>query len=145
MKKVYADIRAILILGPACSFLFYMYIEKEASLYLFIGCFFFFLNALFFYFIPLWSYDVRGFNCNLLKRNEYSWKDVNRISSLKFSNFVVVLTKDNFMLILTTSFTGHYFEVLADVVKFVQKNNPHAIISPFVLKKLKNPPKFYIL
>jgi len=146
MKKVYGDIRSILIFGPVFFLFLYSYFfDKNATLLGVIGSGLFFFMALFFYVFPVWSYDDKGFKYGIFKPITYSWKDIDCMVSLKYSNFVIAVTKNNFPLILSAIGTRNYFKVLAYVVRNVQKNNPKAIINPRILKKLKNVPKFYIL
>jgi len=144
MKKVYGDIRAIWVFGLWSIILLYGYVDHTTSLWMCVVLCLVFLWSLFSYFFSFWSYNSKGFKIKFVRRYECNWSEVRQINSLTFSNFVVVVAKDNFPLILSPLSTRRYFKVLADVVKHVQKNNPYAYIPPKLIKQLEKPPKFYI-
>jgi len=90
------------------------------------------------FFIPLFTYDEKGFiNPWLGARQEGAWDNVKKVDrGFRFPG-VTVTTKDGQTLMFAYFLTKDSSKALSEIVHYVRKNSPNAPIHPSVLERLK--------
>jgi hypothetical protein len=106
----------------------------------------FFVGALFFLFAllgniyPYFSYDESGLQFNALGIRKYffKWNEFEGVrTTTVFQTGIGVYTKNGNQVFLSSYGTRNFLKVLSDIVRYVRKNNPNAIIDRSVLKRLE--------
>jgi hypothetical protein len=141
-KKIYSNLNTffVCLVFIVCSY--FLRVEFGVWIYIWMCfCSLGILVGLITYFVPFYRYGEEGICVKFGNQFfiNYRWKDVNSIRSFPTlaSHFTWISMEDKGGVILLPWITRNYFDVLGDIVKFVQTQNTRATIDSLTLEKLK--------
>jgi len=151
MKKMYFDIRVVILFGVFFSMGFAVTIFHEGNPMLNIICLILigsvFAYSIFGFFNSLSEYNEKGYRYWWFGYKSFLWKDVRLVIRIR-GNYAVTIwfqnQNKNHFLRLTSIGTREYFKVLGEIIGYIQAENPQVKIDPIILKQIENPPKFII-